>query len=57
MFPTLRRLVLAAVFLALVSSAHAKEGDEHLFLGNPSGAKKDKDQPDNYLVKKKSPGL
>jgi hypothetical protein len=52
MFPSLRRIVLgAAVLLALLPSIRGDEGDVHLFAGNPSGAKKDKEQPDNYLLR------
>ena len=49
-----KRAVLGAlVLLALVMPARAAEGDEHLWLGNPSHATADRDKPDNYLVRKR----
>jgi len=52
MFTSLWRAVLAApVLLALAAPARAREGDEHLFTGNPSGAAADRGKPDNYLMK------
>jgi hypothetical protein len=37
----------------LCAPVRAGEGDEHLFLGNPSGAVTDTTKPDNYLLKKR----
>jgi endonuclease G len=54
MFTSLWRAALAApVLLALAAPARAAEGDEHLFLGNPSGASADRGKPDNYLLRKR----
>jgi endonuclease G len=50
-------MLLACFFLASVGSLRAAEGDEHLFLGNPSGAVHNKDRPANYLVKKRQYAL
>jgi hypothetical protein len=50
----LRRATLAVcVFLAAAGLVRAAEGDEHLALGNPTGATADKGKPDNYLVRKR----
>jgi hypothetical protein len=45
----LQRIALLTI-LALCAPAWAAEGDEHLFLGNPSGANSERD---NYLLRKK----
>jgi endonuclease G len=58
MFATLKRAaVVALALLVIVPAARAAEGDEHLFLGNPSGASHNRKKPDNYLVKKKQYAL
>jgi endonuclease G len=48
-----RIVFVLPILLALVTSARAEEGDEHLVMGNPSGATADKGKPDNYLVRKR----
>src|SRR5687768_7602445 len=42
------RTAVVLAFLALAPPARAVQGDEHLFLGNPSGAVADKAKSDNY---------
>lgn len=53
MITSLNRVVVIALTL-LASCVHgrAAEGDEHLFLGNPSSATAEKNRSDNFLVKK-----
>jgi endonuclease G len=53
----LRSGLAAALLLALSASGRAADGDEHLFLGNPSGATADRGKPDNFLVKKRQYAL
>src|SRR4051812_10076963 len=57
MFTFLRRAAVALVLLTLAPPACLAEGEEHLFLGNPSGAAADKAKPDNYLIKKRQYAL
>jgi endonuclease G len=48
-----RASVVVLVLLVPVLPASAAEGDEHLVMGNPSGAVAERNKPDNYLVKRK----
>jgi hypothetical protein len=49
----LRTALFTCVFLAFVDPLRAEDGDEHLLVGNPSGATADKGKADNYLLKKR----
>src|SRR5947209_7201230 len=50
-------VVLVLAFVALAAPTRAEEENEHLVMGNPSGATADKGKPDNYLVKKRQYAL
>jgi endonuclease G len=48
-----RFAAVVAVALALAAPALAAEGDEHVVMGNPTGAVTDASKPNNYLVRKR----
>ncbi len=50
-------LVLACVALLVPAGAGEGGGNEHLVMGNPSGATADRGKPNNYLVKKRQYAL
>ena len=47
-FPFRRSFAALLALPLLCAPLRAGEGDEHLFLGNPSGAVTDHTKPDNY---------
>jgi endonuclease G len=54
----LKRCFAALLALPLLCvPLRAADGDDHLFLGNPSGAVTDHTKPDNYLLKKRQYAL
>src|SRR5829696_8059201 len=55
--PTFLSRAVALALLILTPPTYAARGDEHLFLGNPSGAAADRGKPDNYLLKKRQYAL
>lgn len=58
MTPLRFAIAVGFAFLAFAAPLLAgEEGDEHLVMGNPSGATADKGRPDDYLVKKRQYAL
>jgi endonuclease G len=52
-----RIAVIVCVFLFPIGQLRADDGDEHLVMGNISGAVADRDKPDNFLLKKRQYAL
>jgi DNA/RNA endonuclease G (NUC1) len=52
-----RVALIAWLALATAAGVRAAEGDEHLVMGNPSGATADEAKKDNYLIQRKQYAL